>query len=750
VKPFFDKTLISLPLHLSLTRFHFSATSLIYSRLYRNQRDSGESRLSGIQYITKMDSSAATMGLDAEDPKIASDLDETEEEAEELDESSPPLLHPDPSRMLTCVRAPCLKRITASTSVGGSGSSSPLLGTSPLPVAMTYSYSGIKTLCSSPSKRQVHFDAAPPQAGLTHSGDNYDRRPIECTQGGSQLDLRLPPRTTCSLHEDEADDEACEEDDEDEESKDERLKGSARWARLKNGGSLLGGATSIKFGNSNDQKNDSEDTSVDPNVCSVPSRGIRAFGGLAGRSGLTNVTSQDQHDDTLTRSNEVDNEKEGIDSHDGAELEQDEEAFRKAVYAALSKDPNATPMPSPSVRPRWECFTSYVDSSSNEDCKVVKKEGESLDDVPLAPLDDDQASSLHSPTLADTSRVATWTLDQEVTNSNDAMPLMNQTPFSLTLPPPKDSPSLEDGSSTTHHSSSPLSSRCSSSDAWSSVCGAGVWSGSEHDAFDIAFSKSMPALVTPVAADQGNHSQFDSPMDTPTSIVLPSTNGCISIPTARPIEEDSCLTIPLAVELLPQETEHEQATSSSSSGGGPGWLSSCCTSPEVAAVDVNQVEGKTFTVKVARYDSHSISTALMQHLAPLDLQQGIQKDSVGLNASHSLQSVLLDGSHPQGIVSLPTSGECSPRILSGDEEEANRKSSSCLFRSSSKKSRRARRTTSGDGRSESPSTSDSSRAPMAPRSKSMSAANCPTKRVSMLKKSSAFIDDFDEGALGGF
>ncbi|KAE8225589.1 hypothetical protein CF319_g1683 [Tilletia indica] len=44
-------------------------------------------------------------------------------------------------------------------------------------------------------RRAVRFDSKPPAAAFTHSGKDYDRTPIESTQGkGGDLDVSLPPR----------------------------------------------------------------------------------------------------------------------------------------------------------------------------------------------------------------------------------------------------------------------------------------------------------------------------------------------------------------------------------------------------------------------------------------------------------------------------------------------------------------------------------------------------------------------------
>ncbi|KAK0553294.1 hypothetical protein OC845_001294 [Tilletia horrida] len=62
-------------------------------------------------------------------------------------------------------------------------------------------------------RRAVRFDSNPPLAAFTHSGKDYDRTPIECTQGkGGDLDLSLPPRCAKSDPDGDAEDDDEEED----------------------------------------------------------------------------------------------------------------------------------------------------------------------------------------------------------------------------------------------------------------------------------------------------------------------------------------------------------------------------------------------------------------------------------------------------------------------------------------------------------------------------------------------------------
>ena len=680
------------------------------------------------------------------------------EEGSDFDESNgrlsaPPLLQPDPSRVASCVRPPCLKRNAALVDPVG-GTKPALSSSSPSQCSAFYSFSAIKMLYAPLPRRQVHFDAAPPEACVTHSGDRYDRRPIECTQGGSQLDLSLPPRGTCSLYTDEADDEACDEEDEDEESKQERLRGFARWARLKNGGSILGGAVAFKGSTSSLSKKSSEECAEESNACTVPVHGIRSFGGLAGQSGLTDsephVTQQEEQTTASPMPSEADRTKLGNFSRDQeSDSEERHEAFRKAVYAALSKDPNATPMPSPSVRPRWECITSYFEPSS----EATTEEHEE------AVQEEEEAAVAHSPARSplrlplsnsqEECKVASWTQDQV---ENEDKLVVGKAAIGLTLPPtrPSPAPSVEGGSSVTNPSSSPMSSRCSSSDAWSSSCGGGPWSGSEQDAFDTVFAKGASALSSPTSP----------PSSTPVvgskgpSQALPSSDMAACLTGDEIARQD----IPVDDVCVREgneshpEVEHDQAPSSSSSGGGPGWVSSCCTSPDLPAVDMDQDSISGASAQTMLSGNSNAKEALLQRFSSFDLHQqsSERRNSIDMTASNPTPR-LADRLHcMRETVSSPASGDTSPRVLSGDEEEAaSMRKSSCLFRCSSKKTRKGRRVVSGDGKGDA-SSDDSGRPSLAPRSKSMSSASS-VRRIAVIQRSSGFHNDLDdEGALGGF
>ncbi|UZJ52683.1 hypothetical protein CBS101457_002003 [Exobasidium rhododendri] len=695
--------------------------------------------------------------------------DDAQSENDDLD--APPLLQPDPMQIVSCLRAPCLKRQAAAEAKSRSSlnileSASPSVGKTSPDEANSYIFTGIKAFFPAIPKRSVHFEVAPPEAGLTHSGDHYDRRPIECTQGGSQLDLRLPPRGTCPRYADDADDEACEDEDEDEESKQERLRGFARWARLKNGGSMLGGATGVKFDGTSGRRN-SQEAPEGVTVCSVPVHGIRSFGGLAGKSCLTpsvDVTNTGDEEDSIEsrNSDSVDSNSmatlENHDQVDDSEPDDENDSFRKAVYATLSKDPNATPMPSPKIRPRWESLTSYFDtekeSSSPKECdslqSVAEQPARKASEIGDMELTSSSTLCSSLTTEQEDSRVATWTENQAVSIIEEKLPLAPVLAFTLASPSAKSSNlvSPEDngdfnGTATTtstpsHNFSSPMSSRCSSFDAWSSGGIGETWNRSEQEAIDAAFSKH---------ATVPSSSAID---ETATPKLVPSALADLNAEEGKNLSHrrssPDTQTLEEADRLHHQELDHEQATSSSSSGGGPGWMSSCCTSPEVEAIDLSHtmtVDGALVTGVLL--NDHSVKGAYLQRLVPLDLQINEKDNRVEklfLEPSTRYAN-LLDRRGIRETVSSPTSGETSPQILSADEEDTCHKVSD-FFRCSSKKNRKTRRAAS--------SPDEFNRPNLTPRSKSMSStSSLSPRRVPLVKKTSAFNSELDdEGALGGF
>ncbi|KAN0065227.1 hypothetical protein ACQY0O_001724 [Thecaphora frezii] len=126
--------------------------------------------------------------------------------------------HLIPARPSICIRAPCLKRNTSSPippsathpvdlPASDDGEASDLVQSNKPSAAAVF-----RSVSLSESARHVHFDDLPPQEFYVHPGEKYDRRPIECTQGGSEFDMSLPPRCTSYSSDDEAEDqpETCE------------------------------------------------------------------------------------------------------------------------------------------------------------------------------------------------------------------------------------------------------------------------------------------------------------------------------------------------------------------------------------------------------------------------------------------------------------------------------------------------------------------------------------------------------------
>ncbi|TKY85402.1 hypothetical protein EX895_005564 [Sporisorium graminicola] len=126
--------------------------------------------------------------------------------------------HLIPARTNTCVRAPCLKRqasvpissisLDLASARRGSASVQDRVASNPLPT----SFAAPRNLVLQSASRHVHFDDAPPEEFFVLSGASYDRRPIKCTQGGSEFDMSLPPRCKSYNGDDSNDDDASSTD----------------------------------------------------------------------------------------------------------------------------------------------------------------------------------------------------------------------------------------------------------------------------------------------------------------------------------------------------------------------------------------------------------------------------------------------------------------------------------------------------------------------------------------------------------
>ncbi|PWN52079.1 hypothetical protein IE53DRAFT_20724 [Violaceomyces palustris] len=249
-----------------------------------------------------------------------------------------------PGRPSTCVRAPCLKRHTSAplaelrlATIGAAGalagaSISTSRDASHSPGSVLSSFAAPRSLSAALPKRHVHFDSAPPEAYFTHSSDRYDRRPIECTQGGSAFDLSLPPRCTTYILGEVDDAEETEENPIGGDREELYKEDSTGWACLKNGtlitsiDSLVSLTDSDEVSVSKDWHNipspDTENASHCPDAqVSLPVHGFRSFGGLCNRPNSMTATNEER-----------------------------EPSSSDAADSNTSKSPDATPMPSPSIK----------------------------------------------------------------------------------------------------------------------------------------------------------------------------------------------------------------------------------------------------------------------------------------------------------------------------------------------------------------------------------------------------------------
>lgn len=127
--------------------------------------------------------------------------------------------HLIPARTTTCVRAPCLKR-QASVPISSVSVDLAAQRLQPAPIhdrvasnPLPTSFAAPRNLSLSAGVRHVHFDESPPEEFYVLSGASYDRRPIKCTQGGSEFDMSLPPRSTSHNGDDSAEDDASSVDE---------------------------------------------------------------------------------------------------------------------------------------------------------------------------------------------------------------------------------------------------------------------------------------------------------------------------------------------------------------------------------------------------------------------------------------------------------------------------------------------------------------------------------------------------------
>lgn len=481
---------------------------------------------------------------------------EEEEESEEGEDDLelPPLPTPVPA---SCSRPPCLKRtstlspnserpffsnyssldtaLTSRTNSSSTATPTPPSVTSPI----TYSFSAPRYYMAAQPRRQVHFDSCPPESFDTFAPEDYDRSQIECTQGGSDLDLRMPSK--CKRYNGDGEEESDAEDDGVTVLQHQQPAfgrgGSTGWTCLK-GGSVIGSIGGSKGINTVGLQ--TSDGPRDNQMVSLPvhgAHGIRSFGGLARKSVSVGYPEQDEAEDSHGNSGREFDDDESLD------LESDSAAaFEAAVIASMpTKSPNATPKASPSIIPRWSRCTGYFADASAES-SPVRSPTEEIEafDVNLgsasgvatsrqgasAPRGEDAAMS--SPLMDRTPRIEATTItaapEDAISPASSSMstPSASVDQHSLNIVDPSSSPEARrpinhrreafgdkaaasgssdrrgDGSSMeesspaalrcngedveplhVQSSPSPLSSRCSSTDPWSSL-GSGS-SGDECD-----------------------------------------------------------------------------------------------------------------------------------------------------------------------------------------------------------------------------------------------------------------------------
>ncbi|PWN23306.1 hypothetical protein BCV69DRAFT_115381 [Microstroma glucosiphilum] len=321
----------------------------------------------------------------------------TSSECEDDPDDQMSLLAAQP-RSATCSRPPCLKR--ASELGCSSTSVQPSLAATSVgrpAVASVFSFAAPRSFPSAPAfKRQVTFDAAPPEAFVTFHPEDYDRTQIEITQGGSDLDLRLP--TKCKRYNGEGGEEEEEASEvEDDASEDGSARGSSRdsgagWACLKSGSVVgsVGGTLTAGIPR----------PPVDPSVVSLPVHGFKSFGGF-GQHPKTN-----QVDEHTSQSLSDTMSDDGI----GSDVESSDNGAAAMEAAALaSKSPNVTPRASPRIVPRWARCTGYFDeaASANTDMEHEMPSGRQ-----------------QAPELKDITPVATPPLVKEAQSPQQAQRLM--------------------------------------------------------------------------------------------------------------------------------------------------------------------------------------------------------------------------------------------------------------------------------------------------------------------------------------
>ncbi|KAJ1018849.1 hypothetical protein NDA16_004653 [Ustilago loliicola] len=458
--------------------------------------------------------------------------------------------HLIPARTTTCVRAPCLKRqasvpiSTITTNLAASRlEAAPIhdrVASNPLPT----SFAAPRNLVLQHSSRHVHFDDSPPEEFFVLSGESYDRRPIKCTQGGSEFDMSLPPRCS-SYNGDDANDEDASSTDDGSiaiESAEEPAPDVGffrdplleNWACIKNGtdtaaigyqprqqqSGLMASGKSLHFsalsslqqasalGLADVPTNSPRSKSpVSSQKVSLPVHGFRSFGGLQ-NSLAPEVTSA-----LAPLKSKISSSKQALSSPE------------TTPPALRNFSPDATPMPSPSLHKSIGALTSVnyfavgsdsvqqltlkgsfndatLASETTQGAMEVLRDATPPTDTPSKPTDDFRTTqhalttnALNSPTSAKPTPITVNVADASTHSTprlglerrlaeKDAVRISSlQPPMALAngacSSSSNASASSPGWSNLLGVTSSPLSSRCSSVDPWSSLSSDGDCDGTE-------------------------------------------------------------------------------------------------------------------------------------------------------------------------------------------------------------------------------------------------------------------------------
>lgn len=458
--------------------------------------------------------------------------------------------HLIPARTTTCVRAPCLKRQASvpissiTTNLAASRlEAAPIqdrVASNPLPT----SFAAPRNFVLQHSPRHVHFDDSPPEEFFVLSGESYDRRPIKCTQGGSEFDMSLPPRCSSYNGDDANDEDASSTNDGPTamESAEEpapdvgffRDPSLENWACIKNGtdtaaigyqprqqqSGLMASGRSLHFSALSslqqasaldlaDAPTDSprSQSPVSSQKVSLPVHGFRSFGGLQNSLAPEVTTVQ-----SAPSESKISSSKQALSSPE------------TTPPALRNFSPDATPMPSPSLHKSIGALSSvnyfavgsdaaqqptpkasFSDAApaleTSQGAMEVLRDPSPPTETPSKATDDFRtaqhaltANGLGSPKPAKPAPITVNVADASAQSTprrlglerrmaeKDAIrisSLANGASSSISTSSSSTSTSSSGWSSLLGVTSSPLSSRCSSVDPWSSLSSDGDCDGTE-------------------------------------------------------------------------------------------------------------------------------------------------------------------------------------------------------------------------------------------------------------------------------